>query len=78
MFENSNFAKTLCDGSFVEPQYASEAGSTIDPVRFRTLSGCRHNQIVVQALMVSLQMVVLHIFAQGAAEHECTNRYQFR
>ena len=40
-------AKNLFHSSFVEPQNASEAGSTIDSFRFRTLSRCRFNQIVV-------------------------------
>lgn len=47
MFENSNWAKKLGGGSFIEPQNASEAGSTMDLFRFRTLSRCRFNQIVV-------------------------------
>ncbi len=44
MFENS---KKLRRGSFVEPQDAPEAGSTIDSLRFRTLNWCRCNQFVV-------------------------------
>jgi hypothetical protein len=44
----------LAHGSFVEPQYPSEAGSTIDSLRFRTPNRCRCNQLVVEALMVSL------------------------
>jgi hypothetical protein len=47
MFENSKRRKQLDGGSFVEPQNASETGSTIDPLYFRTLNWRRCNQFIV-------------------------------
>jgi len=37
-----------------------------------------YDQLVIEALMVSLKMVMIHICAQGAAKHRRANRYQFR
>ena len=67
-----------CSCTFVEPQHASKARSTIDPLCFRILDLDRRDQLVVEALMFSLKVIMIHIFPQGAAKRGRADRYEFR
>src|SRR6266403_3561074 len=74
----SKTATHSCGRSFVEVQHPAEARSAIDALGVRPWNAERHDQLVLESLMIALTMVMPHVFTQRPTEHRGAERYQLR
>jgi hypothetical protein len=75
LFENLTYSRR---GPFVEVQHPAKARPAINALGLRLPEDNWGDQLITETLMVAFVMVMIHIFAQGAAQHRRANRYQFR
>ena len=75
LFENSKRSGRC---AFVEPKHAAQPRATLNSLRLWLCHLRRRDQLVVESLMISLQVIVFHIFPQGAAKHGCTDGDELR
>ena len=68
LFHNSNVLRLR---SFIEAKHAAQPHATLDPLRLRSAHLRWRDQSIIETLMISLTVIMIRIFEQGAAEHRC-------